>query len=68
MGDTTSTRPFMTTREAADWLHYSRPDSFLRAWRRIDGPLQRSPGGRWLVPRAELERYTGTVTEPTPAD
>lgn len=46
----------LTTRECAETLHYSRPSSFLRWARREGVRLVPGPCGRWLVPRAEMER------------
>ena len=62
----TARSPFVTTRQAADLLVYSRPDSFLRAWRRRGLPLRQTPGGRWLVARVDLEAFTGELPAPEP--
>ena len=47
----------MTSREACDRLGYSRPDSFLRAWRAAELPLYRRPGGHYLVAWDDVEEF-----------
>jgi excisionase family DNA binding protein len=51
------TQSFITTREACNRLGYSRPDSFLRAWRAAGLPEYRRPGGHCLVDRKDLNRF-----------
>jgi excisionase family DNA binding protein len=51
------TQSFLTTREACNRLGYSRPDSFLRAWRGAGLPEYRRPGGHCLVDREDLSRF-----------
>ncbi len=48
---------FVTTREAADLLSYSRPDSLMRAWRAAGLPIFRRPSGRILVAESDLARF-----------
>ena len=48
---------FITTREACDQLGYSRPDSFLRAWRAAGLPLRKRPGGHYLVSWNDVETF-----------
>ncbi len=48
---------FLTTREAADLLSYSRPDSFLRAWRAAGLRVYRRASGRNLVALDDFERF-----------
>ena len=48
---------FMTTREACDRLGYSRPDSFLRAWRAAGLPLDQRPGGQYLVEWHDIGKF-----------
>ena len=49
--------PFMTTREACDELCFSRPDSFLRAWRAAGLTTYQRPSGRHLISVADIERF-----------
>ncbi len=49
--------PFMTTREACGELSYSRPDSFLRAWRSAGLPVYRRASGRCVGAVADLEKF-----------
>ncbi len=49
--------PFLTSREACDELGYSRPDSFLRAWRGAGLPVFRRASGRCVVAVADVERF-----------
>ena len=51
-----NTRAYLTARQAADRLGYSRPDSLLRAWRAKGLPLYRRPGGHYLLAVADLAR------------
>ena len=53
---------YMTTREACDRLGYSRPDSFLRAWRAAGLPVYQRPSGRNLVAWGDLERFVRAIT------
>ena len=48
---------FLTSREACDRLGYSRPDSFLRAWRAAELPLYRRPGGHYVVAWDDVEDF-----------
>ena len=50
---------FWTTREAADFLSYSRPDSFLRAWRAAGLPVYKRASGRNLVAHDDFEKFIG---------
>ena len=56
---TSEERPqsYLTTREACDTAGYSRPDSFLRAWRAAGLPVYRVPSGRKVVAMADLESF-----------
>ena len=49
--------PFMTTRDACDELSYSRPDSFLRAWRSAGLPVYRRASGRCVVAVGDVEKF-----------
>ena len=49
--------PFMTTRQACFELDYSRPDSFLRAWRSAGLPVYRRASGRCLVAVADVGNF-----------
>ncbi len=49
--------PFMTTRQACFELDYSRPDSFLRAWRSAGLPVYRRASGRCVICIGDLERF-----------
>ena len=51
------TTRYLTTAAAAEHLGYSRPDSFLRAWRARGLPLYQRPGGHYLVSTDDLERF-----------
>ena len=57
MTTNSNTRAYLTTRQAADRLGYSRPDSLLRAWRARGLPLYRRPGGHYLLSREDLVRF-----------
>ena len=48
---------FLTTKQAADYTGYSRPDSFTRAWRAAGLSFWRRPGGHLLVNPVDLERF-----------
>ena len=48
---------FLTSREACDRLGYSRPDSFLRAWKAAQLPLYRRPGGHYLVALDDVAEF-----------
>jgi hypothetical protein len=50
---------FLTTREACDRLGYSRPDSFLRAWRAAGLPVWERPSGRKLISQSDFENFIG---------
>ncbi len=54
---------FVTTREAADLLSYSRPDSLMRAWRAAGLPIFRRPSGRILVAESDLARFVSLDEE-----
>ena len=49
--------PFLTSREACDEAGYSRPDSFLRSWRRARLPVYKRPSGRIVVSAADFEKF-----------
>ncbi len=51
------TGPFMTTREAADRLDFSRPDSFLRSWRAAGLPVYRRASSRLMVALSDFENF-----------
>ena len=55
---------FVTTREACDYLGYSRPDSLVRAWRKANLKVYRTRTGRNVLSRADIERFA----EPEPMD
>ncbi len=57
--DTDTEMEYLTTREACRRLGYSRPDSFLRAWRARGLPLYRRGAafGQYLVAVSDLERF-----------
>ena len=55
--DEEKTQSFLTTREACNCLGYSRPDSFMRAWRAAGLPEYKRPGGHCLVDRKDLGRF-----------
>lgn len=48
---------YFTTREACRRLGYSRPSSFVRAWRAKGLPFYQRPGGHLLVRPADIERF-----------
>ena len=54
---------FVTAREAADLLKYSRPDSLLRAWRAAGLPIFRRPSGRILVAEVDVARFVSRDQE-----
>ena len=48
---------FLTSREGADLLSYSRPDSFLRAWRAAGLPVYKLATGRNVIAESDLARF-----------
>ena len=56
---------FVTTREAADLLSYSRPDSLMRAWRAAGLPVYRRRSGRNLVAVADFAKFIEPEDMPT---
>jgi len=52
---------YLTTREACRALGYSRPDSFLRAWRARGLPLYQRPGGHFLLNREDVSCFVRLV-------
>ena len=48
---------FLTTREACELLGYSRPDSFLRAWRASGLPLYRRGTGFYLIACDDVGKF-----------
>jgi hypothetical protein len=54
-----ATPRYLTTREACDRLGYSRPDSFLRAWRAAGLPVWERPLGRKLVSWSDFANFIG---------
>lgn len=54
---------FLTTREAADLLSYSRPDSFVRAWKASGMRVYRRKTGRILVAESDLARFVSLDEE-----
>ena len=58
MADSTgSAGPFLTTRQACDRAGFSRPDSFLRSWRRVGMQVYKRPSGRNVVAVEDFERF-----------
>ena len=55
--------PFLTARQACDEAGYSRPDSFIRAWRAARLPVYKRPSGRNLVAVGDFERFIGVEDE-----
>ena len=49
--------PFLTSREACDEAGYSRPDSFLRSWRRAGFPVFKRRSGRNVIALADFEKF-----------
>ena len=49
---------FISSREACDRTGYSRPDTFLNAWKRAGLPVYKAPSGRNRVSEADLERFS----------
>ncbi len=49
--------PFMTSRDACDEAGYSRPDSFLRSWRRAGFRVFKRRSGRNVVAIADFEKF-----------
>ena len=60
---------FVTSREAADLLGYSRPDSLLRAWRAAGLPVYKRASGRNVLAVADFRRFLkpepGAITAST---
>ena len=52
---------FLTNREACDEAGYSRPDSFLRAWRAAGLRVYRRASGRNLAAAADFKRFIEPV-------
>ena len=61
MGNVSPQSAYLTSRQACDRLGYSRPDSFLRAWRAAGLPVYQRPSGRHLVASGDLERFLRPV-------
>ena len=55
--------PFITSREACDEAGYSRPDSFLRAWRAAGLPVYKRRSGRNLVTLDDFADFIGPEAE-----
>ena len=53
--------PFMTSRDACDEAGYSRPDSFLRAWRAAGFRVYRRASGRNVIALADFEKFIEPV-------
>ena len=49
--------PFLTTRQACDRAGFSRPDSFLRSWRRVGFRVFKRRSGRNVVAVEDFERF-----------
>ncbi len=49
--------PLIDSRTACDRAGFSRPDSFLRSWRRAGLPVYRRPSGRNLVALEDFEQF-----------
>ncbi len=54
---TSKTQGFLTSRQACDAAGYSRPDSFLRAWRAAGLPIYEVPSGRKLISQSDFENF-----------
>jgi hypothetical protein len=52
-----ATPMYLTSRQACDAAGYSRPDSFLRAWRVAGLPVYEVPSGRKLLSRSDFENF-----------
>jgi hypothetical protein len=50
---------FLTSRQACDAAGYSRPSSFLRAWRAAGLPVYEVPSGRKLISQSDFETFIG---------
>jgi len=50
---------FLTSREACDAAGYSRPSSFLRAWRAAGLLVYEVPSGRKLISCSDFENFIG---------
>ena len=50
-------RQFLTTRQACDRAGFSRPDSFLRSWRRVGWQVYKRPSGRNVVAVEDFDRF-----------
>ena len=50
-------RRFLTTREACDRAGFSRPDSFLRSWRRVGFPVFKRRSGHNVVAVEDFRRF-----------
>jgi len=51
------TASYVTTRQAADRLGYSRPDSLLRAWRAHGLPIYRTASGYYRLALDDVGRF-----------
>ena len=54
---TDSLNRFLTSREACDRAGFSRPDSFLRSWRRVGLQVYKRPSGRNVVAVQDFEKF-----------
>ena len=50
-------RQFLTTRQACDRAGFSRPDSFLRSWRRVGFPVFTRRSGHHVIAVEDFERF-----------
>ena len=50
-------RQFLTTRQACDRAGFSRPDSFMRSWRRVGLQVYKRPSGRNVVAVEDFEKF-----------
>ena len=57
-----ATNVYLSTREAADRLGYSRPDSLMRAWRSRDLPVYQTATGYYRLALADVERFLRLAT------
>ena len=60
---------YITSREGCDRAGYSRPDSFLRAWRAAALPIYKRASGRNVVALVDFEKFIQpgtTLAEATP--
>ena len=54
-----TSKEFRRLEVACDRLGYSRPDSFLRAWRAAGLPIYEVPSGRKLISWSDFASFVG---------